>query len=307
MECYEILGGRRLEGTVRVHGAKNSVLPILCATLLAAGVSVIHNCPRLSDVDASIAILRHLGCRVEREGTTVTVDAGALDRSDVPEALMREMRSSVIFLGAILARTGRADVSMPGGCELGPRPIDLHLAALKRLGAEIEQRGGSLLCHGGDAVSVARQVCKPRFPLLQSDGTGHILRRGGAVPDGGHHGVKVRILCAVVVQLLLLDGQAGLLEGDHHPGHVPARARLPGLGQPGLTFGQGEALKLRLPAVGLLAVAGQISPRPHRLVLQEEPAMAHHQQRQHPQPHRAEQDAFPLPHRAHLLGISVVQ
>ena len=149
MECYEILGGRRLEGTVRVHGAKNSVLPILCATLLAAGVSVIHNCPRLSDVDASIAILRHLGCRVEREGTTVTVDAGALDRSDVPEALMREMRSSVIFLGAILARTGRADVSMPGGCELGPRPIDLHLAALKRLGAEIEQRGGSLLCHGG--------------------------------------------------------------------------------------------------------------------------------------------------------------
>ena len=149
MECYEILGGRHLEGTVRVHGAKNSVLPILCATLLAAGVSVIHNCPRLSDVDASIAILRHLGCRVEREGTTVTVDAGALDRSDVPEALMREMRSSVIFLGAILARTGRADVSMPGGCELGPRPIDLHLAALKRLGAEIEQRGGSLLCHGG--------------------------------------------------------------------------------------------------------------------------------------------------------------
>ena len=68
MECYEILGGRRLKGTVRGHGAKNSVLPILCATLLAAGVSVIHNCPRLSDVDASIAILRHLGCRVEREG-----------------------------------------------------------------------------------------------------------------------------------------------------------------------------------------------------------------------------------------------
>ena len=149
MECYEILGGRRLEGSLRVHGAKNSVLPILCATLLAPGVSVIHNCPSLSDVDASIAILRHLGCRVERTGTTVTVDAAALVRSDVPEALMREMRSSVIFLGAILARTGQADVSMPGGCELGPRPIDLHLAALKKLGAEIAQQGGRLLCQGG--------------------------------------------------------------------------------------------------------------------------------------------------------------
>ena len=92
MECYEILGGRRLEGTVRVHGAKNSVLPILCATLLAAGVSVIHNCPRLSDVDASIAILRHLGCRVEREGTTVTVDAGALDRSEEHTSELQSQR-----------------------------------------------------------------------------------------------------------------------------------------------------------------------------------------------------------------------
>ena len=149
MEYYEIQGGQRLTGSVEIHGAKNSVLPILAAALLSGGVSVIHNCPRLSDVDASIAILRHLGCRVEREGDTVTVDSSTLDRSDVPDGLMREMRSSVIFLGPILARTGRADVSMPGGCELGPRPIDLHLAALRRMGATVEQQGGSLLCRGG--------------------------------------------------------------------------------------------------------------------------------------------------------------
>lgn len=152
MEYYEILGGQRLSGSVEVHGAKNSVLPILAATLLSGGVSVIHNCPRLSDVDASIAILRHLGCRVERSGDTVTVDSSGLERSDVPDHLMREMRSSVIFLGAILARTGRADVSMPGGCELGPRPIDLHLAALRRLGATVAQEGGSLICTGGDRL-----------------------------------------------------------------------------------------------------------------------------------------------------------
>ena len=158
MEYYEINGGRRLSGEVAIHGAKNSVLPLLCATLLARGVSVLHNCPNLSDVDASIAILRHLGCRVEREGNSVTVDASQLSRSDVPDELMREMRSSVIFLGAILARTGEADVSMPGGCELGPRPIDLHLAALRRLGAEIDQQGGRLRCTGGHSLRGAEIV-----------------------------------------------------------------------------------------------------------------------------------------------------
>ena len=146
MSIYQVEGGRTLEGTARVHGAKNSVLPILAASVLCPGVSVVHNCPDLSDVRASIAILEHLGCRVERSGDTVTVDAAALTRNDVPDALMREMRSSVIFLGAILARTGAAELSMPGGCELGPRPIDLHLAAIRALGAEIREEGGSLHC-----------------------------------------------------------------------------------------------------------------------------------------------------------------
>ena len=146
MSIYQVEGGRTLEGTAIVHGAKNSVLPILAAAVLCPGVSVVHNCPDLSDVRASIAILEHLGCKVERSGDTVTVDASGLTRNDVPDALMREMRSSVIFLGAILARTGAAELSMPGGCELGPRPIDLHLAAIRALGAEIREEGGALHC-----------------------------------------------------------------------------------------------------------------------------------------------------------------
>ena len=146
MSIYQVEGGRTLEGTAIVHGAKNSVLPILAAAVLCPGVSVVHNCPDLSDVRASMAILEHLGCRVERSGDTVTVDASGLTRNDVPDALMREMRSSVIFLGAILARTGAAELSMPGGCELGPRPIDLHLAAIRALGAEIREEGGALHC-----------------------------------------------------------------------------------------------------------------------------------------------------------------
>ncbi|MGN0970125.1 MAG: UDP-N-acetylglucosamine 1-carboxyvinyltransferase, partial [Evtepia sp.] len=113
MSAILISGGRRLEGAVHIHGAKNSVLPILAATILSGSVSVIHNCPPLSDVAASVSILEHLGCRVTREGDTITVDSGPLDRCDIPEHLMREMRSSVIFLGAVLARTGEARLSMP--------------------------------------------------------------------------------------------------------------------------------------------------------------------------------------------------
>ncbi len=141
-----IEGQRRLEGSLAVQGAKNSVLPILAATLLHPGQSVLYGCPRLSDVDASIRILRHLGCHARWEGEALVVDASSLERWDIPEQLMREMRSSVIFLGAILARLGRAELSYPGGCELGPRPIDLHLSALRSLGAEIRERSGMLDC-----------------------------------------------------------------------------------------------------------------------------------------------------------------
>lgn len=158
MSCYRIEGGRPLGGRLMVQGAKNSVLPILAATLLAPGQSVIHNCPDLSDVNATLDILALLGCRVDREGDSVTVDASVLSRADVPDRLMREMRSSVIFLGALLARLGTAELSYPGGCELGPRPIDLHLAALRALGAEIQDDQGCLCCRGNRNMR-GREIC----------------------------------------------------------------------------------------------------------------------------------------------------
>ncbi len=146
MSELRITGGRCLSGEVYIHGAKNSVLPILAAAVLVPGVSVIRNCPRLSDVDASLAILEHLGCKTTRQGDTVTVDASRISGCKVPDVLMREMRSSVIFLGAILARTGCAELNLPGGCELGPRPIDLHLAAMRALGARTELAPDGLHC-----------------------------------------------------------------------------------------------------------------------------------------------------------------
>lgn len=141
-----ISGGTRLGGAATVHGAKNSVLPLLAATVLCKGECVLSRCPALSDVESSLAILRHLGARVSQEGTVITVNAETLVKNDIPEHLMRKMRSSIVFLGAITARMGAAFVSLPGGCELGPRPIDYHLSGLARLGASITEQHGSLHC-----------------------------------------------------------------------------------------------------------------------------------------------------------------
>ena len=137
MSRLVINGTKRLKGSARVQGSKNSALPILAAAILCRGESVIHNCPELSDVRGTINILRYLGCDVSFSGGTLVCDSSGLTKNHIPNSLMREMRSSIIFLGALLARTGSASMCFPGGCEIGPRPIDLHLKALEALGAEI--------------------------------------------------------------------------------------------------------------------------------------------------------------------------
>lgn len=141
-----IKGGKRLCGELYVQGAKNAALPILAATVLCRGKNIIHNCPNLSDVDAAIKILKHLGCKVEKENATLIIDSENITAFDIPDTLMREMRSSIIFLASILARTGKAVLCAPGGCELGPRPIDIHITALRALGCGIEEDHGSLNC-----------------------------------------------------------------------------------------------------------------------------------------------------------------
>ena len=154
MPEYMIRGGTPLEGRLAVHGAKNAALPILAAALLCPK-AVIHNCPNLTDVEAARNILHYLGCTTRWEqGTAEVTFTGGGDHR-IPDGLMRAMRSSIVFLGAVIGRYGRAEVSMPGGCELGPRPIDMHLAALRKLGVTIDESGGVLRCntpeglHGG--------------------------------------------------------------------------------------------------------------------------------------------------------------
>lgn len=166
-----IRGGNRLEGAMRIFGAKNSVLPILAASLLVSGQSVLQNCPALSDVRLASEILRQLGCTVEREEDRIQIDSAHADGISIPEKLMCEMRSSIIFLGAMAAKNGRAVLSAPGGCDLGPRPIDLHLAALRKMGAAIAEESGILDCR----VNGRLHGAEIQFPFVSVGATENVL------------------------------------------------------------------------------------------------------------------------------------
>ena len=126
-----------LNGSVRIDGAKNAVLPIIAATLLAKGKSVLREVPNLKDVHVISDLLRHLGAEVEYEGTTLTVDATNLTTYDAPYELVRKMRATFLVMGPLLARFNQTKISMPGGCAIGTRPIDLHLKGFKALGADV--------------------------------------------------------------------------------------------------------------------------------------------------------------------------
>ena len=143
---YHITGGRRLAGTLEIGGGKNAVLPILAACVLHGGESVLHNCPRISDTHSALAILCAIGCETHFEGHDIVVNAAKAGNVAVPESLVREMRAAIIFLGAMLGRFGHVQIGYPGGCELGARPIDLHLKALRQMGADITETHGVIHC-----------------------------------------------------------------------------------------------------------------------------------------------------------------
>lgn len=137
MEYIQVNGGTQLKGSVKVGGAKNAVLPAIAATLLAEGTSIVDNVPHLEDVRTIANVLRQLGCDVIFRDDRVTIDAGVIRTWEAPYALVRQMRASILIMGALLGRMGRARISLPGGCAIGTRPIDLHLKGFTILGANI--------------------------------------------------------------------------------------------------------------------------------------------------------------------------
>lgn len=161
MEIWHIRGGNRLEGACFVQGSKNASLPIIAASLICPIRCELLNVPQLRDVDAALRILRHLGCSAEQRGSDVYIDSTRLSGSSISHELMVEMRSSVIFMGALIARCGEARLSLPGGCQLGKRPIDLHLSALRQMGAEIEEDGGEIYCRAAKLKGVELQLPFP--------------------------------------------------------------------------------------------------------------------------------------------------
>ena len=145
MSSFLIQGGSRLEGEVKVSGAKNAILPILAATVLGAGKISLSRVSRLSDVKVMRDVLTNLGANVIWDKDRMIVDTSHLDSCQIPEKLMSQMRASIFLMGPLLGRYGKVKISQPGGCSIGPRPIDLHLKGLKALGAKFEQKHGTLL------------------------------------------------------------------------------------------------------------------------------------------------------------------
>ena len=152
MKRYVIEGGRKLEGTTYVSGSKNASLPIIAATILNGEISKLYNVPNIHDTKMMYIILKILGCKIKKSNNKIVIDSSKIKEVEIPENLMQEMRSSVIIAGALLARKKEAIFTYPGGCDIGSRPIDLHIKAFEKLGIKVEEESGYIHCKADEIV-----------------------------------------------------------------------------------------------------------------------------------------------------------
>ena len=147
MSKFIIQGGKRLEGDVQISGSKNAALPIIAATILIKGKTILYNVPNIQDVQTMFEIIRDIGGKVTKKNNKIIIDTSNIHTYEIPENLMRKMRSSVILAGAIIGKYNKANFSYPGGCEIGSRPIDLHLKGFEKLGINIKEEYGEIICN----------------------------------------------------------------------------------------------------------------------------------------------------------------
>ena len=152
MKSYIIEGGKKLEGTVKISGSKNASLPILAATILSEKKNKLHNVPQIKDTKTTLEILKLLGCKIKQNSGKIEINSKHITKTEIPEHLMREMRSTVIMAGALLGRFKEVTFSYPGGCDIGSRPIDLHINAFKKLGVEITEEAGFIKCKANKII-----------------------------------------------------------------------------------------------------------------------------------------------------------
>ncbi len=153
MNSYIIEGGHTLNGEINISGSKNAALPIIAASILNNGLVEINNCPKIHDVEIMLNILEKLGCKVNINNSKILIDTSNINNVEIPDDLMHEMRSSVIIAGALIGRFGKCKFTYPGGCEIGARPINLHLDAFSQLGVDIKEENGYINCESNKLVA----------------------------------------------------------------------------------------------------------------------------------------------------------
>jgi UDP-N-acetylglucosamine 1-carboxyvinyltransferase len=201
MDKILVQGGRKLKGTVQISGAKNAALPILVSALLCDGVNTFTNVPNLRDIQSTLQLLTHLGARCHMDGDTVQVDGAGLNNSEAPYDLVRKMRASILVLGPLVTRLKKARVSLPGGCAIGARPINLHLRGLELLGAKID------LAHGYVEASCDQlHGAEIYFDLVTVTGTENlmmaaVLAEGTTILRNAACEPEVKALADVLIQM----------------------------------------------------------------------------------------------------------
>ncbi|WP_310605518.1 UDP-N-acetylglucosamine 1-carboxyvinyltransferase [Anaerosporobacter sp.] len=199
MTYIQVTGGKKLYGDIEVQGSKNAVLPILAASVLHSGVTTIHHCPDISDVQCMIRILDSIGCNVKKEGSTVIVDASQLNNYRIPDEYVARMRSSIILLGPLLGRQHFVTISYPGGCTIGARPVDLHVKGLKRLNAEIIEANDLLTCMATKLLGSEIKLDFPSVGATENILLAAVLAEGTTIISNAAKEPEIEELCEFLI------------------------------------------------------------------------------------------------------------
>lgn len=181
MKSYIIEGGKRLEGTVKISGSKNASLPILAATILNGNSNRLYNVPNIRDTKITLEILKLLGCKIKRNSGKIEINSKNITKTEIADNLMRKMRSTVILAGALLGRFKEVTFSYPGGCDIGSRPIDLHLNAFKKLGVEITEEAGFIKCKANKIIGTNIDLDFPSVGATENIILATVLSEGTTV------------------------------------------------------------------------------------------------------------------------------